>query len=1549
MALDNASSWKYYKKLTIQDSGNASADYQIKLTVYAGSGTDDPNNGIVYCDNHCENFPNDIRFGTTNNPKTAEQLPQWIEEYDDNSATIWIKLPSDGSDTIYMFVGNPSASFYSDGDAVFIFFDDFLGSELDTDKWVWYNSADLDTKEVSNSLCHFAHDSSGKSAGIKTVDTFAVTDRIIETKYRRVQGSHYAPELKITSPSAWAALYYAVEYDEWDAETEDSGGETVYVVFCDTNFRIGQIIIKSSTSYFYLYDTDDNLLGDATLSQSDWSDSNILVTATSSGDTEEVEVDWVRIRKYADTEPTWDSFSDWKQFIGTGWQWVKELNISDTNDVSADYQMRLQVYAGEGTDDSDNGIIYCDNHCENFPDDIRFGTTDDPSTAEQLAQWIESHTESGLDDISYDSTIFGHASQGVAMDDDYFYGIAGVGILVTKISDGKSIKAGFQYDSSEDAYEDYTDEINDWSTNDVELLPSTPAVGDAFYFGLYNKFTALLIRIEDGYQGSDITITWKYWNGNNWVALSNVTDETNSFTTSGWGWVYWDRPSDWEQCTVNGVTAYWIKAEVTSVGASPTQPKATAAASGRYCADDGDYTTHLTDGHVLSHGGENFLYVAGCNYPDTPKTGGVYKYKLASDSSNPLDFVALVKDFSTESCPGYLTGVDKYEVDGTTYWWVIWDVANASSSNPSEIWRYDYDSDDDTNWTNKTVYELGYYHTGYNIQGFTWWEDDYGGKYIICPIHEGSSPETIDIYKWNGNGFDNYAQYDVIQNPDGDKSTQGVCRDYSGDNTYLYFASRQGPYGSPILKGETSQITEHAIIWVKLPSDGSDTIYMFVGNDSADEYSENPSDFFYWYDDFSGNYHTLDDYTVVDHGDNNTPSDWEMNTSKQKIVQHSNIWDSGDGFGSALLTGLNVDNYRIFIRIKEVDDDEIGILFSYQSETQYYSFMFENQSTPHWALGKDVFRHTASSWLASTNTPIPSRTMIYEFKILKAGSTLKVYRNDDGAWTEILSATDSSYGDGDIGLATCGCDEGEFHAKFIVAKGGDPEPTWSSFGEWTQLSTTVGSGWQWVKQLNISDPNNVSADYQMQLTVYAGEGDDDPENGIVYCDNHCENFPNDIRFGTTDDPDTAEQLPQWIETYDSSMAIIWVKLPSDGSDTIYMFVGNSDASMYSDGEATFIFFDDFDTLSGWQEYDPDDAGTISAEDSQLHITVSGTGSSGHTAGAETTNTVASMDGSLLVAKAKGEKLSNTWNIPWNLQAIKDNDNEFQNRYREAKKYQYVDEIGGEASTYQYCSTSYTQLEWRIVYIKMLQSWRKAGAFTDYYNGNRVGSEVTDTTTGITDNFKIRLLARSFESNLDSYYDWVFVAKFSDTPPEWSSFGSWTEITTVPTKSYKFDTIIFQALTKSYDFDTKLKEIAKRSYKFYAHVGAVYKEQSYGITTALIFAPYNLKIYHPSYSADVWCLRWDEGNWSIILELLASRDARNTILENITPGAVSELYNILGQPKYIDTTFSSGNTFWLVPRRYLQNLRETTKVACKSYSDTLLRNGMFHIKMECVKL
>jgi len=101
----------------------------------------------------------------------------------------------------------------------------------------------------------------------------------------------------------------------------------------------------------------------------------------------------------------------------------------------------------------------------------------------------------------------------------------------------------------------------------------------------------------------------------------------------------------------------------------------------------------------------------------------------------------------------------------------------------------------------------------------------------------------------------------------------------------------------------------------------------------------------------------------------------------------------------------------------------------------------------------------------------------------------------------------------------------------------------------------------------------------------------------------------------------------------------------------------------------------------------------------------------------------------------------------------------------------------------------------------------------------------------------------------------------------------------------------------------------------------------------------------------WGTRWDEGNWDVAIETFVTAQDRDMIAGNVTPGAVRELYNVLGTPNYIDTTYASSNTIKFIPRDGygISGLREDRLIGVKSYTDTFINPEYFHIKIEGVRL
>jgi hypothetical protein len=124
---------------------------------------------------------------------------------------------------------------------------------------------------------------------------------------------------------------------------------------------------------------------------------------------------------------------------------------------------------------------------------------------------------------------------------------------------------------------DETTAANNDIANDMTLLPATPSVNDAYYFGLGALWDYL--RLNIGTSGVGVwTLAWEYWNGVTWSALPGLNDGTSGFTLEGWLEVNFTRPGDWAVTTVGGIAnLYWIRVRISSYTSIIAQPKGTRA------------------------------------------------------------------------------------------------------------------------------------------------------------------------------------------------------------------------------------------------------------------------------------------------------------------------------------------------------------------------------------------------------------------------------------------------------------------------------------------------------------------------------------------------------------------------------------------------------------------------------------------------------------------------------------------------------------------------------------------------------------------------------------------------------------------------------------------------------------------------------------------------------------------------------------------------------------------------------------------------------------
>ncbi|MCK4891727.1 MAG: right-handed parallel beta-helix repeat-containing protein, partial [Candidatus Pacebacteria bacterium] len=140
----------------------------------------------------------------------------------------------------------------------------------------------------------------------------------------------------------------------------------------------------------------------------------------------------------------------------------------------------------------------------------------------------------------------------------------------------------------------FTDETivcNNDTVNNMNLLPATPVVGDAYYFGY--DYRTRKVGVNIGTQGAGTwTITWEYYNGSAWTALSGVTDGTTGFTaTTGEKNITYTLPTNWAKTTVNSTEKYYIRARVSAYTSITTQPLGTQAYGTGSITIDKSYVT----------------------------------------------------------------------------------------------------------------------------------------------------------------------------------------------------------------------------------------------------------------------------------------------------------------------------------------------------------------------------------------------------------------------------------------------------------------------------------------------------------------------------------------------------------------------------------------------------------------------------------------------------------------------------------------------------------------------------------------------------------------------------------------------------------------------------------------------------------------------------------------------------------------------------------------------------------------------------------------------
>jgi len=405
--------WSYRKSHVIEPASGAGANYQVKIKVHYGNGTDSGED--VYLNRKCRTDFGDIRFTASDG---TTELNYWMEKkVEGDYAIFWVKIAEDlnSSDvTIHIYYGNSDATYpFGDDqakmDATFLFADHFYGTNLDTNKWTIEVDGDyisvsdsklvierkpsppaaikgkvlLGVNTASESYAYSSHSDAGLNS---IVNAYVNKDNYDDYIWQTLENT----DIRSASRKNGSASYSFVDGPfDWEKPTRF----TIKREAARLRFYVNGSLIRTftNTDYIPTIDMVSFLRGSNTTSKT-------------------LYVDYIFYRKYVDPEPSHGSWgSEESQNWLKGWLYRKSHVINGATGAGTLYPVKIKTHFGSGTDSAEN--VYLSGHCRQDFGDVRF--TDFSGTL-QLDYWME-EVQNGdyaifwveiRGDLNYDQTIF---------------------------------------------------------------------------------------------------------------------------------------------------------------------------------------------------------------------------------------------------------------------------------------------------------------------------------------------------------------------------------------------------------------------------------------------------------------------------------------------------------------------------------------------------------------------------------------------------------------------------------------------------------------------------------------------------------------------------------------------------------------------------------------------------------------------------------------------------------------------------------------------------------------------------------------------------------------------------------------------------------------------------------------------------------------------------------------------------------------------------------------------------------------------------------------
>jgi len=303
-----------------------------------------------------------------------------------------------------------------------------------------------------------------------------------------------------------------------------------------------------------------------------------------------------------------------------------------------------------------------------------------------------------------------------------------------------------------------------------------------------------------------------------------------------------------------------------------------------------------------------------------------------------------------------------------------------------------------------------------------------------------------------------------------------------------------------------------------------------------------------------------------------------------------------------------------------------------------------------------------------------------------------------------------------------------------------------------QAADWYNSSWSYRKSIVIDQTDDLGADAAYQMKLLVGKSSSaSGEN--VDCADHCEADFDDLRFTKSDG---TTLLDYWIESISgsgsSALATVWIEtilLDNAADTTIYMYYGNASASAASNGDNTFVFFDDFSGAYPGTKWTGTTAlGTVA--DGILTCTGNGNWRTMcSTISASSTTTALYCYAQINSAVIASFGFSNTTNTHYSRFYVDGTNSNLQS---------------SDGTTGSNVVSNLTLNAYRNFHI-LVRGSTNMRAFDN--NVEVTGSPKTTNPSNVI----MPIAINTNTADVNILVDWIFITKFTATEPTWKSYGS----------------------------------------------------------------------------------------------------------------------------------------------------------------------------------